>query len=148
MPRFGSIEIKVGSFYVCNTQYLKLTCEGEKLSKSKAIPLRALRGCWGSRRFEVPRIPRKSAHEGGRAVSPTQKISLVLISIRGRVDPRAMERQPTAPPRTAKLSSYPNNLSFFGAFPELRKATLSFVMSVCPSIFQHGTTRLPLEGVL
>jgi len=31
---------------------------------------------------------------------------------------------------------------FLGAFAELRKATVSFVMSVCP----HGTTRLPLDG--
>ena len=32
--------------------------------------------------------------------------------------------------------------SFLGAFTKLRKATISFVMSVCP----HGTTRLPLDG--
>ena len=30
----------------------------------------------------------------------------------------------------------------FGFFAKLRKATISFVMSVCP----HGTTQLPLEG--
>jgi len=29
-----------------------------------------------------------------------------------------------------------------GAFTDLRKATISFVMSVLP----HGTTRLPLDG--
>jgi hypothetical protein len=33
-------------------------------------------------------------------------------------------------------------LPFLGAFAQLRKATISLVMSVCP----HGTTRLPLEG--
>jgi hypothetical protein len=31
---------------------------------------------------------------------------------------------------------------FLGAIVKLRKATVSFVMSVCP----HGTTRLPLGG--
>jgi hypothetical protein len=38
------------------------------------------------------------------------------------------------------------------AFAKLRKATLSFVLSVCPSVrpsvCMHGTTRLPLEGFL
>jgi len=32
--------------------------------------------------------------------------------------------------------------SFLGSFSEMRKATISFVMSVCP----HGTTRPPLDG--
>jgi len=35
--------------------------------------------------------------------------------------------------------------TFLGAFAELRKATSSFVMSVCPSVCPHGTTRLPLD---
>jgi hypothetical protein len=34
--------------------------------------------------------------------------------------------------------------SFLGAFVKLRKATISFVMSVCP----HGITRLPMDGYL
>ena len=37
-----------------------------------------------------------------------------------------------------------------GAFSELRKATISFVMCVClsvhPSVRPHGMTRLPLDG--
>jgi len=32
-----------------------------------------------------------------------------------------------------------------GIFPELRKVTLSFVMSVCLSTCLHGTTRFPLH---
>jgi len=34
-----------------------------------------------------------------------------------------------------------------GAFAKLRKATISFVMSVCLSVYvcPHGTTRLPLD---
>jgi len=32
---------------------------------------------------------------------------------------------------------------FLGAFAELRKATISFVMSVSP----HKTTRFPLDGL-
>jgi hypothetical protein len=34
-------------------------------------------------------------------------------------------------------------ITFLGAFAKLRRATISFVMSVRP----HGTTRLPLDGV-
>jgi hypothetical protein len=35
--------------------------------------------------------------------------------------------------------------AFLGAFTKLRKATISFVMSVCPYVCQYGTTRLLLE---
>jgi hypothetical protein len=38
------------------------------------------------------------------------------------------------------------NAEFLSAFATLRKATISFVMSVCPSVNPHGTTRLPLDG--
>ena len=34
------------------------------------------------------------------------------------------------------------NVEFLGAFAELRKESISFVLSVRP----HGTTRLPLDG--
>ena len=36
----------------------------------------------------------------------------------------------------------PTPTSILGAFAKLRKATISFVVSVRP----HGTTRFPLEG--
>jgi hypothetical protein len=36
--------------------------------------------------------------------------------------------------------------AFLGAFAKLRKATISFVMSVRPSASPHGTTRLLLNG--
>jgi len=36
--------------------------------------------------------------------------------------------------------------SFIGAFANLRKATVSFVMSVCLSDTAHGTTPLPRDG--
>jgi len=38
-------------------------------------------------------------------------------------------------------------MDFLGAFAELRKATISFVMSFRPSVYPHGTTRLPLDGI-
>ena len=37
-------------------------------------------------------------------------------------------------------------LVFLRAFEKLRKATVSFVTSVCPSVRPHGITRLPLDG--
>jgi hypothetical protein len=35
--------------------------------------------------------------------------------------------------------------TFLGAFVKLRKATISFVMSVHPSVRPHGTTLLPFD---
>jgi hypothetical protein len=37
--------------------------------------------------------------------------------------------------------------SFLGEFAKLRKATISFVVCVCPSVRLHGTTGLPLDGL-
>jgi len=36
--------------------------------------------------------------------------------------------------------------NFWGAFAKMRKATVSFIVSVCLSVSPHGTTRLPLGG--
>jgi len=38
------------------------------------------------------------------------------------------------------------SLAVFGALEKLRKVTISFVMSVRPSIHPHWAVRLPLEG--
>ena len=35
-------------------------------------------------------------------------------------------------------------LIFLGAVAKLQKAIIRFVISVCPSVLQHGRTRLPL----
>ena len=37
---------------------------------------------------------------------------------------------------------------FLGVFAKLRKATVSFVMSVRVSVRLHGTAGLPLDGIL
>ena len=39
-----------------------------------------------------------------------------------------------------------HDLMFVGAFAKLRKATVSFVMSVRPSVRPHGTTLMQLDG--
>jgi hypothetical protein len=36
--------------------------------------------------------------------------------------------------------------TFSGALEKLRKAIISFVVSVSPSVCAHGTTRIPLDG--
>jgi hypothetical protein len=35
---------------------------------------------------------------------------------------------------------------FLGAFAEFRRATVSFIMSECPSVRRHGKTLLSLDG--
>jgi len=37
-------------------------------------------------------------------------------------------------------------VSFLGAFAKLRKATVSFVMSVRPSVRPHETNQISLDG--
>ena len=41
---------------------------------------------------------------------------------------------------------YTQHVTFLGAFGTLQKVTISFVMSVRPSVCPHGTSRLPLDG--
>jgi len=36
--------------------------------------------------------------------------------------------------------------SFLGAFTKPRKATISFVVFVCPSVLPQGTSRPPVDG--
>jgi hypothetical protein len=64
--------------------------------EGKAIPLQAWTGSGDSRRLRLPAS--QSAHECGKVVSSTHwpslphKLFLVLISVRGWVDPRAIVR--------------------------------------------------------
>jgi hypothetical protein len=65
----------------------------------KGNPITGLNRPLGLQEVEAPRISRKSTNEGGKVVSPThrpplpaQEICLVLISVRGSVDSRAIVR--------------------------------------------------------
>jgi len=46
----------------------------------------------------------------------------------------------------SELSQKRQSHRFLGAFAKLRKATISFVMTVRLSVRPHGTTQLPLDG--
>ena len=65
--------------------------------KGKAVPLQARRGPEGSRKLKFPDFV-TTAQDGGKVVSLThrpslpQEILVVLISVRGSVDPRAIVR--------------------------------------------------------
>ena len=65
--------------------------------KGKAVPLQAWSGPEGSRKLRFPDFM-TTVQDGGKVVSLThrpplpQEIHLVLISVRGRVDPRAIVR--------------------------------------------------------
>jgi hypothetical protein len=45
-----------------------------------------------------------------------------------------------------KIQVCEQNVEFLGAFSNVRKAPISFVMSIRPSVCPHGSTRLPLDG--
>ena len=65
--------------------------------KGKAVPLQAWSGPEASRKLRFPDFM-TTAQDGGKVVSPThrlplpQEIHLVLISVRGCVDPKAIMR--------------------------------------------------------
>jgi hypothetical protein len=67
-------------------------------TSAKATPLQVWSGPYEFQEFEDSRISRQSAHEGDKVAGPThlpplpQGMSLVLISLRGGVDPRAIVR--------------------------------------------------------
>jgi len=42
--------------------------------------------------------------------------------------------------------TYRKNVEFLGAFAKLWKATINFVMYVCPFVHPYGKTQLPMNG--
>jgi len=59
------------------------------LIKYKAVPLQAWSGPATSRKLRFPDFL-TTAQDGGKVVSLTQEMLLVLISLRGKVDPRTI----------------------------------------------------------
>jgi len=75
----------------------QLALKGTNKGKGKSVPLQAWSGPDGSRKLRFPDFMTK-AQDGGKVVSLTHRpslppgILLVLISVRGSVDPRAIVR--------------------------------------------------------
>jgi len=72
-----------------SSMYYSFSCKNQ----SKTIPGQP----WGFQEVEAPRISRQSAHEGDKVCQPYAPaaftpILLVLISVRGWVDPKAIVR--------------------------------------------------------
>ena len=110
----------VTKFNSCN---INLACGIQlcvSVKQGKAIPLQAWTGPWGSRRFRLPdfksrhmKVARLSGLGTGRLYP--QEIPLVLISVRGWMEPRAIVRPEALSERKIPMTSIGNRAgSFFG----------------------------------
>jgi hypothetical protein len=79
-------------------------------------------------------------------VTPTAKDTLHLCSAICTKQFYTARRSPSIDACLKKI--LPQLFSYLGTFAKLRKATISFVMSVCPPVCPHGTTRFTLYGFL
>jgi hypothetical protein len=94
-----------------------------KYKAGKAIPLQASTGPEGLRRLKLPNF-RQSAHESDKVVSPTyrppllQETFLVLISVRGWVDPSATGRIMSMKKFNDTIGNRTRDLSTCSAVPQ------------------------------
>ena len=105
------------------------------------------------RKLRIPQLVRKFSENMDRNVNyPIHTSS--MEDILSQLNPlHSFKRHLSKSSVNINIQFMPQNFQLYfssgyqwsGAFPKLRKATVSFVTSVCWSVRQHRATRLPLD---